>query len=301
MDWDDLRFFLAVARHGSLTAAARELSVAQSTVGRRLSTLEHSLGVRLLHRTPDGYVLTLAGESVRGQAKRVEEQALALQRTVSGQDARLEGVVRVTCVEGIASHILAPCFAELQVKHPDILIELIPDPKQLSLSMREADIAIRMVRPIQHDLVVQRIGDVSFGLYASEAYLEAHGMPDFDDECLGHRYMALVDDISTSAQTLWLEAMTGRARLGMQTTSHEVILEATRRGAGLACLARFRADGDPELCEVAAPTPSPKVDMFLVVHKDNRSVPRVRATLNAISKAMKAAAPRFNPTGASRS
>ena len=295
IDWDDLRFFLAIARNGSLTAAARELAVAQSTVGRRLATLEASLGVRLLHRTPDGYVLTLAGESVSGQARRVEAEALAVERTVGGRDARLEGVVRVTCAETIAAHILAPCFAALQDRHPDILIELVPDPRELSLSMREADIAVRLIRPVQNDLIVRRIGRLAFGLYAGSGYGQRHGLPDFEAGCIGHRYMVLVDDISGAAQTRWLEAMTGGARLGFQTTSHEALQRAARSGAGLACLARFRADADPALCAVATPTPAPPTDVFLVVHKDNRGTPRVRATLNAIAAALKSLSAELDP------
>lgn len=117
LDWDDLRFFLAVARKGSLSAAAKDLRVAQSTVGRRLASLEASLGVRLLHRTPEGYVPTSSGQDVRKRA-----EALALERNVRGRDARVAGTVRVTCAETIASPILAPCFAALHVKHPDVHI-----------------------------------------------------------------------------------------------------------------------------------------------------------------------------------
>ncbi len=287
IDWDDLRFFLAIARHGSLTAAAKELAVAQSTVGRRLANLEHRLGVRLLHRTPDGYVLTLAGESIRGKASRVEAETLALERSVSGRDSKLEGVVRVTCAETLAAYVLAPCFADLQRRHPDILIELIPDPRELSLSMREADIAVRLAPPVQNDLVVRRIGRLDFGLFAGESYLAAMGLPDFEAGCSGHRYMVLVDDISGPAQTQWLEDLTQNARLGFQTTSHEALQQAARWGAGLACLARFRADEDPDLRSVKTPTPPPAMDVFLVVHKDNRGVPRVRAALNAIAVALK--------------
>lgn len=295
IDWDDLRFFLAVARHGSLTAAARELGVAQSTVGRRLATLEISLGVRLLHRTPDGYVLTLAGESVRNQARRVEAEALALVRGVAGRDAKLEGTVRVTCAETVAAHILAPCFAALQVRHPDILVELIPDPRELSLAMRETDIAVRLTRPTQNDLITRRIGRFAFALYVGSDYIERHGRPDFDSGCIGHRFMVLVDDISGNAQTVWLEDLTQKARLGLQTTSHEAVLAATRDNAGLACLARFRADNDSKLVELETPTPSPKTDIFLVVHKDNRSTPRVRAVLNAIATAMKSLEGQLDP------
>ena len=287
MDWDDLRFFLAIARHGNLTAAARELAVAQSTVGRRLATLEASLGVRLLHRTPDGYILTLAGETVREKARRVEDEALALERTIGGQDAKTEGVVQVTCAESIAAHILAPAFATLQRRHPDVLIELIPDPRELSLSMREADVAVRLTRPIQNDLVIRRVGTIAFALYASAGYLEERGLPDFENGCIGHRFMVLAGDIASVEQVQWLEDMTRLARLGLQTNSHETLIQAAASGAGLACLARFRADTDPRLINVRTPNPPIESDVFVVVHKDNRSLPRIRVVLESISEAMK--------------
>lgn len=174
LDWDDLRYFLAIAQHGSLSAAAKELHVAQSTVGRRLASLERSLGARLLNRTPDGYFPTLAGQNVREQAERLEAEVLALERNVGGRDTRLSGLVRVTCAETVASQILAPCLATLHTEHPEIMIELIPNQRELSLSMREADIAVRLKRPDQHDLVVRRVGSLAFGLYASPEYLERY-------------------------------------------------------------------------------------------------------------------------------
>ena len=112
LDWDDLRFFLAVARFGSLSAAARELRCTQSTVGRRLASLEARLGVRLLNRTPRGYVATQAGESIREHAERIEIAALAVERIAGGRDTRLEGRVTLACIESVANVILAPCFAD---------------------------------------------------------------------------------------------------------------------------------------------------------------------------------------------
>ncbi|MDQ2805000.1 MAG: LysR family transcriptional regulator, partial [Pseudomonadota bacterium] len=213
LDWDDLRFFLAIARHGSLSAAAKNLHVAQSTVGRRLSSLEASLGVRLLNRTPEGYMPTLAGEGVREQAERVEAEALAVERKVGGRDTRLAGLVRVTCAETVASHILAPCFATLHTQHPDIMIELIPAPRELSLSMREADISVQLRRPDQHDLVVRRIGSLGFGLYATPAYLERHGGLDFEGGCPGHHLITQLGDVEEAPQTSWLAALAPRARV----------------------------------------------------------------------------------------
>ena len=123
LDWDDLRFFLAIARHRTLAAAARHLHVTQSTVGRRLASLQAGMGVRLLQRTADGYVLTLAGESIRSRVERVEAEALSVEHAVAGHDVRLEGVVRVSSSQLVTSHLLAPCFAALHAHHPGILIE----------------------------------------------------------------------------------------------------------------------------------------------------------------------------------
>ena len=296
LNWDDLRFFLAIARHGSLTAAAKELRVAQSTVGRRLASLEESLGVRLLQRRPDGYTLTPAGEAVRSQAERVEVEALAVQRTVGGRDTRLAGLVRVASPETFAAHVLAPGFAALQERHPEILVELIPSPSELSLSMREADIAIRLTRLHRQDLVVRRIGRLGFGLYTSRAYLERHGEPDFRTGCEGHRVLTLVDDGETSKQADWMKHVAPQARAGMQTSSQETLLAAARSGGGIACLARFHADPEPSLRRLVTPVPAPLADISLVVHKDSRGTPRIKAVLAAIIETAKSLSAVLNPS-----
>lgn len=298
IDWDDLRFFLAITRRGSLSGAAKDLHVAQSTVGRRLASLEASLGVRLLNRTPDGYLPTLAGESVRDQAERLEAEALAVERNVGGRDARLAGLVRVTCAETVASHILAPCFATLHTQHPDIMIELIPDPRELSLSMREADISVRLKRSDQHDLVVRRIGSLAFGLYANPVYLERHGELDFESGCPGHHLITQCDDIEAASQTGWLADLAPRARVGVQTSSHEAAVSAAVCGGGLACLARFRADREDGLDRLETPSPVPSAGIWLVVHRDSRNTPRIRVTLTHITEYVRALADRLHPADA---
>jgi DNA-binding transcriptional LysR family regulator len=284
LDWDDLRFFLALARHGSLSAAAKQLHVAQSTVGRRLASLEASLGVRLLNRTPDGYVPTLAGQDVRQQAERLEAEAVALERSVSGRDTRLAGLVRVTCAETVATHILAPCLATLHMQHPDIMIELIPNPRELSLSMREADVSVRLKQPDQHDLVVRRIGSMAFGLYASSDYLERHGELEFEAGCPGHHLITQLEDIQDATQTGWLTDLAPRARVAMQTSSHEAAVSAALHNGGLACLARFRADREPGLTRLTVPSAIPSAGIWLVVHRDNRQTPRIRVALTHVTE-----------------
>jgi DNA-binding transcriptional LysR family regulator len=283
LDWDDLRFFLALTRHGSLSAAAKSLHVAQSTVGRRLSSLEASLGARLLNRTPEGYVATLAGEELRKTAERLETEILTVERDVSGRDTQLAGVVRVTSAETVAAHIMAPSFAELRTRHPDITIELIPNSRELSLSMREADISVRLRLPDQHDLIVRRIGSVAFGLYASQDYLDAHGDLHAEDGCPGHDIITQLDDDQEMTQTEWLTELASRSRVAMQTSSHEAALLAAANGGGLACLACFRANREPRLIRLVTTDPPPSADIWLIVHKDNRDNPRIRITLTHIT------------------
>lgn len=298
LDWDDLRFFLALARTGSLSAAARELRVAQSTVGRRLASLEASLGVRLLNRTPEGYLPTPAGEEVRAQAERLETEALMLERNVGGRDARLAGLVRVTCGETVASQILAPCVAELHAQHPDLMVELISNPRELSLSMREADVSVRQTRSDRHDLFVRKIGTVDFGLYASPAYLERQGKPDRQAGCTGHHLITLIDDIQDAAQTGWLADLAPRARVALQTNSHEAAVMAAAQGGGLACLARFRADRESGLTLLTTPFAPPSATIWLVVHRDNRQTPRIRTVLTQIGNFVQTLAPKLCPDGA---
>ncbi|MGI3899364.1 MAG: LysR family transcriptional regulator [Janthinobacterium lividum] len=297
LDWDDLRFFLSIARQGNLVAAAKELRVAQSTVGRRLASLEASLGVRLLDRTPDGYVATLAGKQVLLEAERFETGSLALEREVGGRDSRLAGTVRVTCAEGVASHMLSPCLAAMHGKHPDIMVELISDHRELSLSMREAEISVRLKQSNQHDLVVRRIGVLGFGLYASPGYLEKHGDLDFEAGCTGHHIVAQLDDLQDSDQTGWLATLATRARISLHTSSHEAAVVAAVHGGGLACLARFRADREDGLVRLVTPSPVPDTGIWLVAHKDNMRNARIRAVLTHVTDGVRALSPQLDPTG----
>ena len=293
LDWDDLRVYLALVRHGSLSAAAQELHVAQSTVGRRLATLEASLGIRLVNRTPDGYVMTEAGESVRDKAERIEAETQSLERSIGGQDARIAGLVRVTCAETVANHILAAEFASLRRQHPGILVELIPDPRKLSLSKREADISVRLKMPEQHDLLVRRVGSLAFGLYASPTYLDVHGSPNFAEGCSGHCIVAQLNDIEDAPQMDWFTELTSGAQTVFTTSSHEAALSAAEQGVGLACLACFRADRSAGLLRLDVPTAVPSAEIWLTVHKDNRDNARIRAVLSHITEALKTLQPRL--------
>ncbi len=285
MDWDDLRFFQEVIRHKTLSAAARQLHVTQSTVGRRLASLEASLGVRLVHRTREGYVPTFAGEAIREHIERVEAETQAVRRVVGGLDQRLEGVVRVTTLALLASHLLAPSTAALHAQHPEIMVELLCYVPSPNLAAREADIAVQLGRFAQPDLVVRRIGTLAFGLYASLAYLGKNGEPDTTAGCSGHHLITIVDEDALPEQAEWLAEIAGRARIMLRTDSRETQLWATLQGGGLALLPCFRADREAALQRLHTPSPAPGAEIWMAVHRDHRHMPRIRAVLDCIAEA----------------
>ncbi len=295
LDWDDLRFFLAVARHRTLAAAAKHLHVTQSTVSRRLASLQEGMGVRLLQRTADGYMPTLAGESIRAHVERVEAEALSVERVVGGQDVRLEGVVRVAGAQLLTSHLLAPSFAALHSIHRGILIEALPDLPGEPLATQEADIAVQLRRFEHHDLTMRSIGRIAFGLYGCVSYLARHGEPDLGSGCAGHLLIALLDGQDHSGQAAWLAEHAGRAQVVLKADSYETQHWAAYCGGGLALLPCFRADTEPALRRIRTPAPVPAAEIWLGVHRENRQVPRVRTVLDLIAEAVRSRGAMLNP------
>ena len=295
LDWDDLRFFLAVARHRTLAGAARQLHVTQSTVSRRLASLQEGMGVRLLQRAADGYTLTLAGESIRIHVERVETEALSVERAVAGHDVRLEGLVRVASSQLLTSHLLAPSFAALHLMHNSILIEALPELQGEPLATHDADIVLRLRRFDHHDLVVRSLGSIAFGLYGCVAYLARRGMPDLGDGCPGHQLITLLDQSDLSAQAAWLSAQAGRAQVVLRADSYETQYWSVCNGGGLALLPRFRADAEPALRRISTPMRVPPAEIWLGVHRENRHVPRVRTVLDIIAGAVRSRASVLDP------
>lgn len=291
MDWDDLRSFLAIAREGTLSAAALRLGVRQSTMGRRLAALEAKAGVRLLERTPRGFRLTPAGEAARAQVERMEDAALAAQRAVSGRDVRLEGNVRLTTVSDFAPDTLMRGLAGLALRYPGIMVELITDDRTLSLAAREADLAIRLARPRGQLLVGRRVGEVFCGLYASAAYLAAHGPLPPGGDGAGHRLILSRDENGAYPEIDALAALAPKAAVALRTDSRASQLAAARAGLGIAVLGHHVATG-MGLARFAAP-PLPSREIWLVQHEDTRSVPRIRAVAEALANSLRAAAPLF--------
>lgn len=295
MDWDDLRFFLELIRRKTLSAAAQHLRVTQSTVGRRLQALEAKLGVRLVHRVGGAYVPTAAGEAVREHVERVEAEMHSVERAVGGLDTRLEGTVRVRGPVLLASHMLAPCCAALNAKHPGLTVDLVSAAAGEAALAHGADVGLQLRRVEQHGLVARRVGRLAFGLYASLAYLSRHGEPEADSGWSGHGLIAMVDGAEVPAQAEWLAEAGRSARVLLRTDNRETQFWAAMQGAGLALLPRFRGDAEPALRRLSTPSPVPGAEVWLAAHEQYRNTPRIRTVLDCIAEAFKQHAEELDP------
>lgn len=281
MDWDDVRSFLAIARARTLSGAARDLGVRQSTMSRRLEALEEKAGARLLQRTPGGYELTALGEAVLGNAERMEAEAIAVERIVQGRDVALSGVVRVTTVEYMAEMLLPEAIARLQAQYPGIGIDVLSDPRSLNLSRREADLAIRMSRFEGNQLVSRRITTAASALYVSPGYLAVHGAA---GQGTGHAIVTVLEDQAHLPEARWLNEKMPLSRVALRSNNRAAQRAAVQAGLGAACLPCIMADGFPGLVRMPGVEPGPSREVWLGVHADLRHMPRIRAVIDVLDE-----------------
>jgi DNA-binding transcriptional LysR family regulator len=285
--WDDVRFFLAVSREGSFSAAARGLGVDHVTVARRITLLEQQLGAKLLSRTPEGFATTQAGQTILSQCEAMEVAALNLERLVSGQDSRADGLVRVTATDALTYRFVIPCIAAIHKTHPGLQIDLLTGIRVMDIARREADLAVRVMfnRPTDSSLVCRKLGDVGFTLYASRAYLAEHGTPKRGHGLGGHDLITFMGaPVSLRSRFFMGESLEG-ARVLMRSNDQVAQLRATAKGLGIIELACFFGDCDSEVTRVwpdEAPTFRP---LWLITHQDLRRATRIRVVSSAIAEA----------------
>ena len=280
-EWDDLRFFLAVHRAGTLASAGKALKVDHTTVGRRLRALESSLGARLFDRRPDGLELTKAGTRILETAHAMEEQFHSLARRVSTEDVRLEGSVRVATSHAVAACFLVPRLALVRERHPGIEIEVVTGPSAYDLPRREADIALRFTKPAQQTLVTRKIAEIGFAVYASTGYLAARGRPRSPDDLAGHDIVGYDRESAFIPGAKWLEEHAAGARSVVRCDQILSILSGAAAGLGIAVLPCFVAETEPALERIGTSTVT-RDTMHLVVHPDVQKVVRVRAVLDLL-------------------
>jgi DNA-binding transcriptional LysR family regulator len=285
-DWDDLRFFLAVARAGSLSGAASALGVTQPTVGRRITAFEKQLGARLFLHTPTGRRVSSTGRRLLVHAERVELDVIAAERVASGRDAGVSGRVVIASSEWVAVRVLSPLLEPLVRRHPQLLVELSAEARHVSLRHREADIALRP-SPFEHaDIVQKELARVSFGLYASDRYLAEQGTPDLTAGASGHRLIAMSEELTKVPDVKWLPQIAGRATVVARANGREPMVVMAAAGVGMAVLPRFVGDAVPGLRLLSSGLPVPVRKLFAGFHRDARAVPRVRATLAFLSESI---------------
>lgn len=296
-DWDDVRFFLAVARGGSLSNAAKELGVAQPTVGRRLRALEARLGAKLLVAKSDGQELSATGRRMLAHAERAEQEMLGVERVAAGRDAGFRGQVTLTASEWMLESVVGPLLAPFVQRYPEIELGLLAESRHLSLLRREADLALRPSHFEHAEVVEREVAVLGFGLYASHAYLAEHGMPDFSRQAEGQRLIAMSEALTKVVDVAWLPAFTGRAQVVARANGRGPMLTMAAAGVGMACLPRFLGDAMPSLRKLETPLPEPQRKLFLGMHKSARGVPRVKASFSFLVESFRRLRPALSGSG----
>ncbi len=282
-DWNHIRAFLATVEHGSLSAAARALGQTQPTLSRQISLLEEALELTLFERGTRVMQLTDSGTELLTHVRGMAECAAQISRVATGQSQAVEGVVRITSSDAMAAYALPPCLKSLRKQHPGISIELVPSNEISDLTRRDADIAIRHMRPEQPDLIAKRLADIEIGLFASKTYLDELGpvgsLRDFARaNFIGYQHQErLVPQISAMGIPVTAD------NFGITTSNGSTIYELVRDGAGIAFLPVVVAEGRLGLRRIHPDLPTFNMETWLVTHREIQTSRRIRLTFDHLA------------------
>jgi DNA-binding transcriptional LysR family regulator len=282
IEWDDLRYILAVASAGSLAGAARNLGVNHTTVLRRVGAFEARLGLRLFERMPTGYVLTVGGEELVAAARQIDDTVTSLERKLAGQDLRLSGAIRVTSTDTLMVSILPEILAEFRAAHPGIGIEVALSNVMLNLTRREADIAIRPAKDPPETLVGRRIAKIAFAIYGSSQYLSRRRKI---DDLSGHQWVGPDDSLADTSVAQWMRSELPESEVVLRPDSLLAMREAARAGLGLAALPCYLGDTSSGLVCVHRPIAAMQTMLWILTHEDLRRTARIRAFTEFAAKA----------------
>jgi DNA-binding transcriptional LysR family regulator len=282
MNWDDLRYVLALAEAGSLARAARELKVDHTTVGRRIEAIEVELGVKLFTRTANGYTMMNEASDLLAEIRQVEASVLAIERAAQGRDRALRGTVRVTVSEALGSRYVAPRLSAFTRRHPEISIGFMSAAQALDLARREADIAIRLFRSRHAYLVMKRVADLGYALYASQEYIGRRPIPTSAEELKQFDFIVFDLPFPDPHEGTWLDVLARGGRIAISTNSTAAAFGAALGGAGIALLPRFLGDWEPTLRRIPMPD-EPTLPIWLTIHKDLQQSAPVRSVLDFLT------------------
>jgi DNA-binding transcriptional LysR family regulator len=275
INWEDVRFFATLARHGSLSATARTLRVNHATVARRLAALEQSLGTKLFNRRPSGYELTTAGRSALETADVMESAAAALSRLEP--EKALTGLVRITATPSLVETFLIPRLIELRQQHPTLDLEIAAERRAVSLQRHQSDIALRLGQPDRGDLLARRVANVGYGFYATPAWCDRLGAGEIA------RFIGFDEAGNQFPEAVWIARRFTNGPLGLRCSDHVGQIAAARAGYGIAMLPRFLAANDRELVEVRlSEMPLPPRELWLLTRRDVQKTPRIRVVADVL-------------------
>jgi len=285
LDWNDLRFALAIARAGSLSAAARDLRVHQATAGRHLSALEASLGFPLFLRTPAGLLPTTEGTQVLGSIQELAASLTRFEQGARGEFDGTRGLVRIAVTETGARQLLEAAIPAVLQAHDGLAIELVPANTVIDLSRGEADLAVRLVQP-DDALVARRLGFVRYGLYGADVYLKRRGHK-LPADLAGHDVVLPSRELAKGPEGTWLAQHAGRARPVLRGSSLSTLAIAAEHGVGLTVLPTNLAAMHPKLRKLRPLDEIPPRPVWLVMHPHQRKLPRVRVVAEAVAREVK--------------
>jgi DNA-binding transcriptional LysR family regulator len=274
-DWNDLKYFIAVARHGSTIAAGKALALSQSTVHRRLSELERRIGRRLVTRQSTRYRLTDFGEEMQPYAERVEAAIKDLERHLSDAARDRGGIIHVTCPEPIVQR-MTPLIERFHLRHPKLRVEFVMSDRYLDLLKGEADVAFRS-GDTDDELVGRKIADSVWAVYASRGYIEHHGKPERVEDLSLHPLVSLDESLSTHRVVKWIKGAVPDAKISARNNSVLGLVYAVKSGVGIGPLPTAIADAEHDLVRVLGPIPELARSWRLLTHPDLRRTPRISA------------------------
>lgn len=286
-DWSLTQAFLATAESGSLSAAARQLGRSQPTVGRQIQALEEQLGVTLFQRAPRGLVLTEVGQKVLPFAQSLAEQAGRLSLAAESTSGTLEGTVRITASDIMATYVMPDLLRELMEAEPLIQIEVVASNDLQNLLTREADIAVRMTRPDQNDVISQKVGEVAFGLYGADSYIQKNGAPQSFEDLENHVMLGFdqSDMILRRVRDMGYEVE--REAFRFRTDNQITYTNALRAGVGIGGCSHLLAKQFGGLTPVLPQMKLAPLPAYLVAHQELRTSARIRRVYDYLAKALR--------------
>ncbi|RVB83305.1 LysR family transcriptional regulator [Mesorhizobium sp. M7A.F.Ca.AU.002.04.1.1] len=287
IDWNLIESFVTVAESGSLSAAARKLSASQPTLGRHIGELEQALGVTLFRRGRHGYELTEAGSTLLERGKAVSEQASAFSLLALGSVEAIEGTVRIAASEVVAAYVLPEMTMRLGIEEPGIEVEIVASNQVENLLRRDADIAIRMVKPAQNELMARKVCDIELCACAAKSYLDRRGRPLKPADLVGHDLVGFDrgDEIIRGFTQHGIPVT--RSSFRFRTDNQMVLWEAVRAGNGIGLGQEPLADRDPLIEKVLPDLPLPVLPVWLAMHRDVRTSVRIRRVVDFLHEELK--------------